>query len=246
MEEVELLRRADDLSRRCLKKWEMTNTGFLNPAEQMLLEQRFHPSPGVILHFFGGYEGSERSVAFFLPEDESISRPEELLHAVHYRACFGEPDHRDYLGALLASGISRDRLGDILIDGAEATVFCLSGICSHLLSLDRIGRISVKAEEIPLNSVRIPHREKKSVIFTVMSLRADAVAAGMFRISRSACARYIAEGFLNLNYRICTRCDASVKEGDILSLRGHGKGLVAEIGGNSRKGRLFIRAEIYQ
>ena len=32
MEEQELLRRAEDLSRRCAKKWEMTETGFLTPA----------------------------------------------------------------------------------------------------------------------------------------------------------------------------------------------------------------------
>ena len=245
MEEQELLRRAEDLSRRCAKKWEMTETGFLTPAERLLLRNRFFPEDGVSMRFFGGYEDCERSVAFFLPEGEDEEQVRSALRAVHYRAYFGEPGHRDYLGALLASGISRDRIGDILIDGVDATVFCLPGILGHLLTIDRIGRISVKAEEIPLENVRPPKRDTKEIRFTVMSLRLDAVASGMFRLSRTACTRLIGEGLLSLNYSVCTKPDAPVREGDVLSLRGLGKGTVSELGGSSRKGRIFVTAEIY-
>ena len=195
--------------------------------------------------FFGGYEDSERSVAFFLPEGEDPDQIISALRAVHYRAFFGEPGHRDYLGALLASGVSRDRIGDILIDGADTTVFCLPGILSYLLTVERIGRASVRAEEIPLDRVCPPMRETKEIRFTVMSPRADAVASGMFRLSRTACVRLIEEGLLSLNYSVCTKTDAPVREGDVLSLRGHGKGVIAELGGSSRKGRIFVTAEIY-
>lgn len=245
MEEQELLRRAEDLSRRCAKKWEMTETGFLTPAERLLLETRFRPDDGVSMLFFGGYEDCERCVAFFLPQGEDPEQIRPALRVVHYRAFFGEPGHRDYLGALLASGVSRDRIGDILIDGADATVFCLPGILGHLLTVERIGRVSVRAEEIPLSRVRPPMRETKEIRFTVMSPRADAVASGMFRLSRTACVRLIEEGLLSLNYSVCTKTDAPVREGDVLSLRGHGKGIVAEMGGSSRKGRIFVTAEIY-
>ncbi len=245
MEEQELLRRAEDLSRRCAKKWEMTETGFLTPAERLLLQKRFIPDDGVSMRFFGGYEDCERSVAFFLPEGEDREQVRSALRAVHYRAYFGEPGHRDYLGALLASGVSRDRIGDIVIDGADAAVFCLPGILGHLLTVERIGRVSVRAEEIPPEDVRPPKRETKEIRFTVMSLRLDAVASGMFRLSRTACAKLIDEGLLSLNYSVCTKVDAPVREGDVLSLRGHGKGVVAELGGSSRKGRIFITAEVY-
>ena len=245
MEEQELLRRAEDLSRRCAKKWEMTETGFLTPAERLLLQKRFFPDDGVSMRFFGGYDDCERSVAFFLPEGEDEEQIRSALRAVHYRAYFGEPGHRDYLGALLASGISRDRIGDIVIDGADADVFCLPGILGHLLTVERIGRVSVRAEEIAPEDVRPPKRETKETRFTVMSLRLDAVASGMFRLSRTACAKLIDEGLLSLNYSVCTKADAPVREGDVLSLRGHGKGVVAELGGSSRKGRIFITAEVY-
>ncbi len=246
MEEKELLRRAEDLSRRSIRKWEITHTGFLTPAEKLLLKRQFRPEPGCIMSFQGGYKDAERSVAVFCPEDTTEPEPKEVLHVIRYRSYFGQPGHRDYLGALLASGVSRDRLGDILIDGDEAWIFCLSGIVDHLTGIERIGRISVKAEEVPLNAVHIPKRETKAVSFTVQSARVDAVAAGMFRLSRSRCADMIREGLLTLNYSVCEKTDAEIREGDIISVRGLGKGVVAEFGGNSRKGRQFVKAELFQ
>ena len=249
MEENELLKRAEELCRRSGRSGKPAATAFLTPAEQMLLREKIHPDRGTRMCFFGGYEDSERSIAVFLPEEDAEEEaPKErgagLIRAVRFKAYFGEPGHRDYLGALLASGIVRDRLGDILIDGDETTVFCLPGICGHLLTVERIGRVSVKGEEIPLDEVKIPKREYRKKSFSVMSMRLDAVAAGMFNLSRTACARQISEGNVSLNYSVCMKTDAPVGEGDVISLRGKGKGTVSGLGGNSRKGRQFVEAEI--
>ena len=80
----------------------------------------------------------------------------------------------------------------------------------------------------------------------MMSLRLDAVVAGMFRLPRTEAARQIAAGAVSLNYQECLKTDQTVREGDVLSLRGAGKGTVTGTGGTSRKGRLFVYAEIYQ
>ena len=251
LEDLELLKRAEDLCRRCIKTWSVTNTPFLTPAERLQLGRQFHCDDRVQMLFFGGYDDCERSVAFFLPDtgaEEDTAVPEDVrqaIRAVRFRAYFGEPGHRDYLGALLASGVARDRLGDILISGAEATVFCLPGILGLLLTVDRIGRVSVRAEELPLDAVTVPARMRKEKTFTVMSMRLDAVAAGIFSLSRTSCARLIAEGDLSLNYSVCMKADTPVREGDVLSLRGHGKAVVGSLGGSSRKGRQFVSAEIY-
>ena len=82
--------------------------------------------------------------------------------------------------------------------------------------------------------------------FTVMSLRLDAVCSGMFRISRTEASRQINAGNVSLNYSQCLKTDANVKEGDIISLKGSGKGKLKELGGNSRKGRLFVNCEVYK
>ena len=76
-----------------------------------------------------------------------------------------------------------------------------------------------------------------------MSARLDAVCAGLFHLSRTECARQIGAGTVSLNYAECLKADAPVKEGDVLSLRGAGKGKILEIGGSSRKGRAHMRRE---
>ena len=55
----------------------------------------------------------------------------------------------------------------------------------------------------------------------------------------------IREGAVTLNYSICEKVDATVKEGDTLSVHGKGKGRISQIGGRSRKDRLFVEAELY-
>lgn len=79
-----------------------------------------------------------------------------------------------------------------------------------------------------------------------MSPRLDAVCAGMFRLSRTEAARQIEAGFVSLNYEECLKTDVPVREGDVLSLRGKGKGRLLTFGGNSRKGRIFVTTEIYK
>ena len=247
MEKTELLKRGEDLARRCEQKYILTNTGFLTPAERWALEH----DPDLRLSrmvFSGGYDDAERTMAFFLPEymEESELDIAEHIRCIQLKAAFGEPGHRDYMGAILGMGVGREWVGDIRVDGSEAIVLCQPSVLRHLLSIDKVGRFGVKAQQIALDE--IPQREKQSEErrFTVMSPRVDAVAAGLFHLSRTETARQIALGALSLNYAECLKPDAPVREGDILSLRGAGKGRIAEIGGSSRKGRMFVTAELYK
>ena len=86
----------------------------------------------------------------------------------------------------------------------------------------------------------------RPVTFTVQSARLDAVVSGMFRLSRTSAAAQIRAGAVHLNYSECLRPDAPVAPGDVLSLRGAGKGSVTEVGGMSRKERQFVTAELWQ
>ena len=247
MEHEEILKRARDLARRCEQKGTPTNTGFLTPAERYALEHDPELRAASMV-FSGGYPDAERTIAFFLPDWMEGEAPDvgEHIAALRLIAAFGSPGHRDYMGAILGMGVGREWVGDILVDGSEAVVLCQPSVLRHLLSIDKVGRFGVKAQQIALDE--IPQREKQSEErrFTVMSPRVDAVAAGLFHLSRTETARQIALGALSLNYSECLKPDAQVSEGDVLSLRGAGKGRVLEIGGSSRKGRLFVTAELYK
>ena len=248
MAQSELLKRIEDLADRCDRQNTVTATGFLTPAEQYELQSWTAAHPDARLLLSGGQDGCERQRAFFLPEwlaaeDHDLS---EYIRALRIDAYYGEPGHRDYLGAALGLGIQREWLGDLRVHGTTAYVFCLPSVEPLLRDeLDKVGRVSVKVRPCPLADVPAPDRKVKHLSFTVKSLRLDAVIGSMFGLSRTAAAELIRMGAASLNYTPCDKVDAPVKEGDVLSLRGHGKGIVAAVGGRSRKDRLFIEAEIY-
>ena len=238
-----ILRRAEDLAERAQRSATVTNTPFLTPAEQYAVRRAFACRKAPL--FLGGGEECERRCAFFLPEylpEEDFS-PEEQIRCVHFKSWFGQPGHRDYLGAVLSQGIGRERIGDIRVREGEAWIFCLKAVTPLLLAMDRVGRYTVKAEECPLDEVPPEEIRKESVSFTVSSLRLDAVTGGLFRMSRSAAAEQIRLGAVSLNYTVCDKVDAPIREGDVISLRGKGKGSVIEIGGKSRKDRIFVTGE---
>ena len=248
MENEDLFRRVLDLSAQCEKRSCVTNTVFLTPAECFDLRQRRPALGDVKLLLHGGSPVCERQVAFFLPfyMEEKDLDVGEAIKAVRIRSFFGTPGHRDYLGAILGLGIERDRIGDILIVDDTAVVFCLAPVAPVLLTeLEKVGRYGVKTEEIPLSDVPAPEKRVKKMSFTVKSLRLDAVAGNLFGLSRTSAAELIRLGAVSLNYSVCEKTDAPVREGDVISIRGKGKGSITQVGGRSRKDRLFIEAELW-
>lgn len=247
MEHDEILRRAEDLYRRCEKTSGVTHTAFLTPGEQLALSTWAKTQPDCNMLFFGGHPDCERRAAFFLPfyMTENEFEPEEYINALSVKAHFGQPTHRDYMGAVMGLGIKREFLGDIWVSGENASIFLLKSVARHVSDgLDKVGRCGMKVTEVPLDAVPAPERKVKEVSFSVKSMRFDAVLAGMFGLSRTSAVSLIAEGAASLNYSECLKNDAAVSAGDVISLRGHGKGTVCSSGGVSRKGRLFVKAEI--
>lgn len=249
MMDDELLRRAEDLSRRCIKSASVTGSSFLTPAQAFALENWAKRGADCTVLLRGGHPDAERRAAFFLPDwmDEAAFDESEHICAIEATARFGSPGHRDWLGAVLGLGIERDRLGDILVDGERAWLLCLPGVKPHLLlNLDKVGRWGAKLREIPLTEVPRQERKLREAVFSVKSPRLDAVCAGMFGLSRTSAAEAIAQGLVTLNYAECLKGDAAVKAGDVISLRGKGKGVVLDAGGTlSRKGRLFVKSGIF-
>lgn len=242
------IKRIEDLAGRAERRNIVTATGFLTPAEQYALRQWAAARPINTIVLTGGQDGCERQAAFFLPDwlEPDALDITEYIRAVRIDAHFGTPGHRDYMGAALGIGIQREWLGDFRIDGDTAYVFCLPSVEKLLIDeLTKVGRVGVTVKPCALALVPMPERRIKALTFTVRSLRLDAVVGSMFGLSRTSAAELIRMGAASLNYSECLNVDAPVKEGDVISLRGHGKGSVIAVGGRSRKDRLFVEAEVY-
>ena len=80
---------------------------------------------------------------------------------------------------------------------------------------------------------------------TVASLRLDAVLSAAFGLSRTKAAELIAAGRVDLGDSPCLKPAKDLVEGAVFSVRGFGRAKLLEIGGKSRKGRVFIKIGLY-
>ena len=245
---TDFIKRLEDLCSRCERNCVVTESGFLTPGEQYKARQWLSVHPDISYFITGGAQDCERVILFFLPyyltPDEFD--PGEYIHAVKILAPFEHPTHRDYMGAVLGLGIRREWIGDFRVIDNAAYVFCQPSVEELLLrDLSKVGRAGVKVTRCTLAAVPASERKIIQKTFTVKSLRLDAVTAEFFGLSRTTAADLIRAGGVTLNYEVCLHVDASITEGDTISLRGHGKGLLSHIGGKSKKDRIFAEAEIY-
>ena len=111
------------------------------------LDRGQRPSPSTL--FFGGYPGAERTICLFLPDwqepEDALALamadegPVKVLRCTHNAD--GGITHRDILGAILGQGITREKVGDLLVGPESCDVLVLEELADYLLlHLDSAGR----------------------------------------------------------------------------------------------------------
>ena len=245
----ELINRLRDLADRSFQNGQYTFTNFLSIGE--ITEYYEHERelgfarPAV----YGGYEGAERRMIRFGNEDElgyMQDFPISILSIQPVMSKFADDlNHRDFLGALMNLGIKREMLGDILVTGKEACVFCKDSLSDFIIeNLNKVKHTSVKVNITDeLGNIFLP--EKKEKIIQVSSTRIDAVAAKVFNLSRQGILELFPAGYVHLNGIICTENAKVLKAGDVVSARGYGRFDFSEGLGLSKKGKLNCRVMIY-
>lgn len=250
-EERLLLARALDKLELCRTRNIPAHTQFLSLTEQAAAE-RLIAASGHPAHFFwGGFGDAERKLCVFLPDWMS---PEDWrldadcpLSAVRIACPPGcGLTHRDYLGSILGLGITREKVGDLLV-GEEGCQAVLLRELEHVLlsQLDQVGRQRVRVSPMAPADLTPPVRQVKQIRDTVATLRLDAVVSSGFSLARSKAASLIQTGKVSVNHRECLKADKLVEEGDVLTCRGLGKCVLTAVLGQSRKGRTMIELERY-
>ena len=191
--------------------------------------------------YYGGFETAERKMLFVGPEVCG----EETFPLVALCAEILSPitlTHRDFLGAILALGIKRSHVGDIVVGQKNATIYATKQAAHLIISeLASVGRASVRVQEVTSTAtgeMQTPENETASA--TVASLRADAVLAAVLHKSRTLAASAIAAGHVKVNDRVITQADYHMAENDYFTVKGHGKYSLLATGGQSRKNRTYI------
>jgi len=230
------------------KNREKRASNFLDPAQQQIAMDVAKSFPGMAYYFDGGYDEAERKILVAYPED--LSDEPFMLPVGALRIIPDDPDehpgHRDYLGAILGLGITREKLGDILVGKSNADIIIKQEIMEYIgLNLIKVGNVSVKVEEISLNELLQPERAYKELKGTVASLRLDAVAGLAFGISRTKMAPFIKGENVRLNFKVVKDPATPVKEGDVISANRLGRARILEVGGQSKKGRTYVKIHRY-
>lgn len=225
-------------------------THFLSPGERAAAESLLAACGHPPCRFFGGFEGSERTVCGFAPdwmEPEDLFGEDSPVAAV--RVAFHESaqlTHRDFLGSVLGLGLTREKMGDFLVGEGHCDLLLLKETAPVVLSqLEQVGRYPVQCREIDLSELEVRPPEVKFIRDTVAALRLDAVTASGFSLSRGKAADLIGSGRVSLNHREVLKPDRTVAEGDVINCRGLGKCAVKEVSGLSKKGRIMLLLERY-
>ena len=218
-----------------------SNTGFLSPRELEMARYLFGEPEGLVA--FGGYEDAQRKMLCYFPDylEPDFSEDSPL---VCLRAEFYEKDilsHRDFLGALMGFGISRESVGDICVGTGSCDFFVTDEIAPSLLqSFCEVGRVKIRLSRIPLSQVSVPEPEVRELRDTLASLRLDSVISSGFRVGRSLACSYIGSGKATINGLPCEKADKQVPEGAEISVRGLGKIKLYSVNGQTKKGRISV------
>lgn len=154
--------------------------------------------------------------------------------------------HRDFLGAILGTGIKREMVGDILVAEDFAQVIVAAELKDYIsLNLVQVHEVPVEVLEISAEDLVMPHSRVKEIRTTVPSMRIDAVASAGFGDSRSKISREIASEKVQINYKLVSNPSTRVEEGDLISIRGRGRIKVVEISGVSNRDRLKLLIHRY-
>ena len=219
-------------------------SAFLSPREQALVQQLLPK-----IQFWGGTEGAERKIAYYLPEymekeDYFTDGPIGCLRGDFYEA--NSLGHRDVLGALMGAGLRRDAIGDIFVHEKHCEFFLLADLTDYLMeNLTGAGRQHLQLQKVDPATVEKPPQSMKTLRVTVSSMRLDGVLSAAFHLSRGKAVEAVNGGRVNVNALTCMKPDRMVRPLDEISLRGVGKLRILEEHGQTKKDRTAVTVGIY-
>lgn len=240
-----LCARLEDAVRLCERRHAPCFVGFLDERQRGTAEDRLR-SQTLPYMVYGGYPEAERTMAGLFP---SYMEPDPSCFPLVSIAFSYRKDaslsHRDFLGTLLACGVKREKIGDILCSPGLTVAFVEEELAPYLSAqIEKVGGEGVSilaAYDGELPAVRV-FREIRG---SVASPRLDAVVKTLLGISREDASRRIEAGLVALNHVPCVSVCTQVREGDRLSIRGEGRFLVDALGPVNRKGRLTLTGRKY-
>ncbi len=231
-----------------LKRNQPIFTHFLNPYYLHLVRPILDQLARINYFEYGGHKRAERRILGVMPDyylKEMVDTPITIL-SIKGQFRFQRVSHRDFLGAILGTGIKRKMIGDLILFNGGCQVVITKEIKDYLvLNLEQVHKIGVEVEEIESEDLEIEPERTKLIEDTVPSLRLDCVASSGFGTSRTKMSQEIEKGRIKVNWKVVEDPAYSITEDDLISIRGRGRVEIDQLLGKSRRGRLKLRLKKY-
>lgn len=223
--------------------------GFLDPHERSVAVKQAKRTSEAFSDcsfvFWGGYDGAERVFLGVFPPFSEQCNDDFPIAAIDIKWRFEALTHRDFLGALLALGIVRAKIGDIIIGDGECKVFAERTVAEFIVrNLTKVGRAGVSCE-ISKNGEFSGETNFKEIGGTIASPRLDCVVSALTGKSRTASNELIKGKLVFLNFEVVEDTSEKAEEGSTVSIRGFGRFVVDKIGPMTKKGRYSFAARKY-
>ncbi len=235
------MRRLLDMIQSSLKSHLVIESDFMDPYERKISVSILNRFQELAYIFDGGLEETERKCIIIHPD---YIYKEDLESPVSYLKIEGHLEglnHKDYLGAILGLGLTREKIGDILLYDSFTIVIVKKEIKDYiLLNFEKAGNKNITISEIQGENLYYPKPDFIELKKFVSSLRLDAFLSAAYNISRSESMGLIKSGDTKVNWEKIKKSDTVLDMGDVVSVRGKGRTILYSLGGTSKKGRLNL------
>jgi len=222
------------------KSGKAVSTFFLTPAE---VQEARNVLKNIEYAILGGYDEAERRIIVIGNESANLT---DYLSIIRVESFQKGLSHRSILGSVLGLGIKREMIGDIIVNDKICDIIVIREmkeyICNHL---QKVGNEKVSTKEISFQEILPIDANKEIKIVSVASLRVDAIISTTYGISREKSNGLVMQEKVLINFVPCSNNSKAIREGDIISVRGYGRLRVIEIVGETRKGRMRLKVEVY-
>jgi photosystem II S4 domain protein len=233
VENRDTVARVIDQAEQAIKTWEVVLTDFLSPPELAEIQQVFSRLTEVQLLVWGGYPQAERQRIAIARSELPLDIFQVAVAALDIAGnfLFDTATHRDFLGAMLGTGIIREKTGDIIVLGERgAQAIVVPELVEFLeINLKQVRSVPVKTQRIDLSELKVREPKKKELTTVEASLRLDAIASAGFGMSRSKMVELIDGGDVRVNWKEVTQASSQIKTGDLIAIRGKGRLEVGDI-----------------
>jgi photosystem II S4 domain protein len=232
VENRDTLSRLLDLGDRAVQTWEVVCSDFLSPPEIAEALQVFGKMTEI--HCLAwGYEQAERQRLAIARSELTLELSQVSLTPISISGnfLFDTATHRDFLGAILGTGIERQKVGDINVLGEKgAQAIIVPELVEYLqLHFNQVRTVPVKVNVIAWEELKIRIPVTKELTSTEASLRLDAIASFGFGMSRSKMVDLINGEDVRVNWKTISQPSYQVKTGDLIAIRGKGRVTIGDI-----------------